>query len=86
MVAPRRGRQPVVVVVVVEEVVVGAVAVVVVPAATVVLVASGSGEAVRVRLYASGGKPELLAERRLAAAPEPVRLTLLRGFFHKHAY
>ena len=33
------------------------------------------------RLYASGGKPELLAERRLAAAPEPVRLTLLRGWY-----
>jgi hypothetical protein len=36
---------------------------------------------VRVRLHAAGGDPELRAERRLAAAPEPVRLTILRGWY-----
>ena len=43
--------------------------------------ATGSGEVVRVRLHAAGGEPELRAERRLAAAPEPVRVTLLRGWY-----
>ena len=36
---------------------------------------------VRVRLHAADGEPELRAERRLAAAPEPVRLTVLRGWY-----
>ena len=35
----------------------------------------------RVRLHAAGGDAELRAERRLAAAPEPVRLTILRGWY-----
>jgi branched-chain amino acid aminotransferase len=43
--------------------------------------AAGAGEVVRVRLHAAGGEPELRAERRLAAAPEPVRLTILRGWY-----
>jgi branched-subunit amino acid aminotransferase/4-amino-4-deoxychorismate lyase len=43
--------------------------------------AGGSGELVRVRLHASRGEPELRAERRLAAAPAPLRLTLLRGWY-----
>ncbi len=43
--------------------------------------ASGAGDVVRVRLHAAGGEPELRAERRLAAAPEPVRLTVLRGWY-----
>jgi len=43
--------------------------------------ATGSGEVVRVRLHAAGGEPELRAERRLAAAPEPVRVTRLRGWY-----
>ena len=43
--------------------------------------ASGAGDVVRVRLHAAGGEPELRAERRLAAAPEPLRLTVLRGWY-----
>ncbi len=43
--------------------------------------ASGAGEVVRVRLHDAGGDPELRAERRLAAAPEPVRLKTLRGWY-----
>jgi branched-chain amino acid aminotransferase len=43
--------------------------------------ASGEGDVVRVRLTAPGGVPELSAERRPAAAPEPQRLTLLRGWY-----
>lgn len=43
--------------------------------------ASGTGEVVRVRLTAADGEPELAAERRAALAPEPQRLTLLRGWY-----
>jgi branched-chain amino acid aminotransferase len=43
--------------------------------------ARGSGEVVRVRLLASGGEPELRTERRLAAAPDTLRLTLLPGWY-----
>jgi branched-chain amino acid aminotransferase len=43
--------------------------------------AAGEGEVVRVRLLASGGEPELHTERRLAAPADPLRLTLLRGWY-----
>jgi branched-subunit amino acid aminotransferase/4-amino-4-deoxychorismate lyase len=43
--------------------------------------AAGSGEVVRVRLNDSAGEPELRAERRSAAAPEPLRMTALGGWY-----
>ena len=43
--------------------------------------AAGSGEVVRVRLNDSDGGPELRAERRAAATPEPLRLTALGGWY-----
>ena len=43
--------------------------------------AAGSGEVVRVRLHDSDGEPELRAERRAAAALEPLRLTALGGWY-----
>jgi branched-subunit amino acid aminotransferase/4-amino-4-deoxychorismate lyase len=43
--------------------------------------AEGSGEVVRVRLHDSAGEPELRAERRAAATPEPLRLTALGGWY-----
>jgi branched-chain amino acid aminotransferase len=46
-----------------------------------VAAATGAGDVVRVRLHAVGGEPELRAERRLAAAPEPVRLMTLHGWY-----
>jgi branched-subunit amino acid aminotransferase/4-amino-4-deoxychorismate lyase len=43
--------------------------------------ATGAGELVRIRLHAVGGEPELRAERRLPAAPDPIGLTILRGWY-----
>lgn len=43
--------------------------------------AAGAGDVVRVRLLSSGSEPELRSERRLAAAADPLRLTLLRGWY-----
>jgi branched-subunit amino acid aminotransferase/4-amino-4-deoxychorismate lyase len=43
--------------------------------------APGEGEVVRVILTAAGAEPELGVQRRAALAPEPQRLTLLRGWY-----
>ena len=43
--------------------------------------ATGEGEVVRVRLTAAGDEASLAAERRAALAAEPVRLTVLGGWY-----
>jgi 4-amino-4-deoxychorismate lyase len=43
--------------------------------------ATGSGEVVRVRLYAGDDGAELAGERRAAPAPDPLRLTVLGGWY-----
>jgi branched-subunit amino acid aminotransferase/4-amino-4-deoxychorismate lyase len=43
--------------------------------------ATGEGDTVRVRLHAPGGEPELAAERRASRAPEPLRATVLGGWY-----
>jgi branched-subunit amino acid aminotransferase/4-amino-4-deoxychorismate lyase len=43
--------------------------------------ATGAGEVVRIRLTAPAGAPELHAERRAARAPEPLRATVLGGWY-----
>ena len=49
--------------------------------ASAVARATGEGEVVRVRLTAAGDEASLAAERRAALAPEPVRLTVLGGWY-----
>jgi branched-chain amino acid aminotransferase len=43
--------------------------------------ATGSGEVVRVRLHAGDDGAELAGERRAALAPDPLRLTVLGGWY-----
>jgi branched-subunit amino acid aminotransferase/4-amino-4-deoxychorismate lyase len=43
--------------------------------------ATGEGDVVRIRLTAPDGDPELSAERRAALAPEPLRATVLGGWY-----
>ena len=49
--------------------------------ADAIATAAGAGEVVRVVLHALDGEPELSAERRPALAPEPLRATVLGGWY-----